>query len=441
MHALEGEGDGRLGRRGGRRPESGGGPREKAAASGREKRTGDRGVRPAGLEQGHRRLARRLLSFPALARGRVPLRLPVERRRAARAQKSTSRAPVRAGARRRSPGRRSFHRRVPKIRVPAFACVPGGLAAPGRRLRRRWEQARPVRPATRRARATSHTAGVREAPVSLVIPCAWVTGMRGGPLLPGAPPSLSASRGRAAAPESAPVTRAIGPRSRTSGPRSTAGRSRRTRRAPCRPSSRTRSRRFTRVTVRVEGAGRTDTGVHADGQVVHFDLARPRDAAQDPRSLNNRSRRRPSARSRGAGPRLSRALRRGLEGVPLSLEPARPLFRPATRPSSRRSLRAPGRLGCATPRPGRGTRDFRFFAVRVPRPEPSVRTLQPITIEEAGDEIRALFRGDGFLRGMVRSICGVLADASRGRVPAGTMRSCSRRATAGGFHTRRRRRA
>ena len=34
-----------------------------------------------------------------------------------------------------------------------------------------------------------------------------------------------------------------------------------------------------------------------------------------------------------------------------------------------------------------------------------------------GDELRALFRGDGFLRGMVRSICGVLADASRGRVP------------------------
>ncbi|MGE5413170.1 MAG: tRNA pseudouridine(38-40) synthase TruA, partial [Syntrophomonadaceae bacterium] len=38
-------------------------------------------------------------------------------------------------------------------------------------------------------------------------------------------------------------------------------------------------------------------------------------------------------------------------------------------------------------------------------------------IEEEGDELRALFRGEGFLRGMVRSICGVLADVSRGRVP------------------------
>ncbi len=40
-------------------------------------------------------------------------------------------------------------------------------------------------------------------------------------------------------------------------------------------------------------------------------------------------------------------------------------------------------------------------------------------IEESGDELRARFRGDGFLRGMVRSIGGVLADASRGRVPVG----------------------
>jgi len=48
-----------------------------------------------------------------------------------------------------------------------------------------------------------------------------------------------------------------------------------------------------------------------------------------------------------------------------------------------------------------------------------VRRLDFVEISEEGPELRALFRGNGFLRGMVRSICGVLADAARGRVPPG----------------------
>ena len=69
-----------------------------------------------------------------------------------------------------------------------------------------------------------------------------------------------------------------------------------------------------------------------------------------------------------------------------------------------------------------GTRDFRVFAVRHPAEESSVRTLRTVQVEEIGEEIRALFRGDGFLRGMVRSICGVLADVGRGRFPPDRVR-------------------
>lgn len=67
-----------------------------------------------------------------------------------------------------------------------------------------------------------------------------------------------------------------------------------------------------------------------------------------------------------------------------------------------------------------GRRDFGVFGVRRPDVD-SVRTLHSVAIEEDGAEIRARFRGNGFLRGMVRSIAGLLADISRERLPSGQM--------------------
>ena len=64
-----------------------------------------------------------------------------------------------------------------------------------------------------------------------------------------------------------------------------------------------------------------------------------------------------------------------------------------------------------------GERDFGVFGVRLPAGESSARRLHFVRVEESGDEIRALFRGDAFLRGMVRSICGVLAAIARGKAP------------------------
>jgi tRNA pseudouridine38-40 synthase len=179
-------------------------------------------------------------------------------------------------------------------------------------------------------------------------------------------------------------------------------------------------RHVARSAVRVEGASRTDTGVHADGQVVHFDLPRAREARAIREAVNDR---------------LPEAVRL-LEVVPASpgfharfdarwkeylyrwsraevIPPRDAAFVAPISP------RAEARLMREAAARLTGTRDFGVFGVKRRGEESAVRTLHAIAITEEGAELRALFRGDGFLRGMVRSICGVLSDAARGRVPPG----------------------
>lgn len=170
--------------------------------------------------------------------------------------------------------------------------------------------------------------------------------------------------------------------------------------------------------VRVEGAGRTDAGVHADGQVAHFDL---------PREL-----------SPGV---VRNAVNAGLpEDVRiLDVEPAPPDFHARFDAQWKEYLYRWSRADVIPPRDAPfvapispraetdrmreaasglpGKRDFSVFAVRLPGGESGIRMLEFVRIEEVGDEMRALFCGDGFLRGMVRSIAGVLADAARGKAP------------------------
>jgi tRNA pseudouridine38-40 synthase len=181
--------------------------------------------------------------------------------------------------------------------------------------------------------------------------------------------------------------------------------------------------RFAGEAPRAVAAGRTDAGVHADGQVVHFDLERVR----EPRRLRDAVNailpwdvRLLAVERTGADfharrdavwkeylYRWSRA-----EVIP-------PRDSPFVAPISGRADAGAMR---AAARALSGERDFSVFAVRLPAGETPVRKLDFVRVEEAGEEIRALFRGDAFLRGMIRSICGVLADVGRGRVSPGRIR-------------------
>jgi tRNA pseudouridine38-40 synthase len=174
--------------------------------------------------------------------------------------------------------------------------------------------------------------------------------------------------------------------------------------------------------VRPLAAGRTDAGVHADGQVAHFDLPHPREPREVRDALNTLlpwdvrvmhvARANASFHARRDALWKDYLYRWSRADV---IAPRDSLFAaPLSRGAEAGRMEAAAEL-----LPGR--RDFGVFAVRRRR-DGSVRTLHSVAIEERGAELRALFRGDSFLRGMVRSICGLLADIGRGRLPPDRMR-------------------
>ena len=176
--------------------------------------------------------------------------------------------------------------------------------------------------------------------------------------------------------------------------------------------------RFSAERARIVAAGRTDTGVHAEGQVVHFDLTKPHSPARIRDGVNTLL------------PWDARLL---------AVEAASPEFHARRDAAWKEYLYRWSRADAISPRDALfvaeisrradanrmreaaralpGERDFGVFGVRRPSGESSSRRLHFVRIEESGDEIRALFRGDAFLRGMVRSICGVLASIARGKAP------------------------
>jgi tRNA pseudouridine38-40 synthase len=175
--------------------------------------------------------------------------------------------------------------------------------------------------------------------------------------------------------------------------------------------------------VQAHGAGRTDSGVHADGQVAHVDL--PAQAPPIPfdgmrRALNTKlssdvrilavSEAGPGfhARRSATGKVYVYRLRRGDV-----LHPHRGLVEAlASEPLDVGAMReAAARLV--------GTRDFAPFSVTGSEPGSTVRTLARLDVAEEGSLVVVTAVGDGFLRGMVRRLVGTLRDVGRGRTAPG----------------------
>lgn len=170
-------------------------------------------------------------------------------------------------------------------------------------------------------------------------------------------------------------------------------------------------------TCRIHGAGRTDAGVHALGQVAHVDL---------PERLS------PSAWARALNARLPASIRiLSCRGVPdrfharfdargkvyrYSIDTARVLL--------------PLRAGTVWHQPGafdetqltvalsqfEGTHDFASFSAnRGSNPESFVRTLQVARWARNGTRLQLTYEGDGFLYRMVRMLTAAALRVAQGK--------------------------
>jgi len=174
----------------------------------------------------------------------------------------------------------------------------------------------------------------------------------------------------------------------------------------------------------VYGSGRTDTGVHALGQVVHFDLARPRP---------------PESVRMGLNFHLARAV--GSAVVVLDCNEAAPdfharfstverryLYRILTRPSPPAFGRdhvwwMPQALDAdamaAAARPLVGLHDFTSYRAAGCQANTALRTLTELAVGHAGAHVTVHARAPSFLYKQVRIIVGTLVDVGQGRVDVG----------------------
>ena len=175
--------------------------------------------------------------------------------------------------------------------------------------------------------------------------------------------------------------------------------------------------------VRVLGAGRTDAGVHAEGQVAAAAFATRLDAGTLARALNAKL---PadltvvgaSLAADGFDPR--REARGKLYRYALWNGSAPSPLRRRRFHHVREPLDVAAMASAATALVGR--HDFASFRAAGSPAAATTRTLERAAVEgEARGEIRFELEGDGFLRHMVRNIVGTLLEVGLGRRASGSL--------------------
>ncbi|HEY5228726.1 MAG TPA: tRNA pseudouridine(38-40) synthase TruA [Opitutaceae bacterium] len=175
-----------------------------------------------------------------------------------------------------------------------------------------------------------------------------------------------------------------------------------------------------KVPTRIHGSGRTDAGVHAEGQVFHFDADWPHGAEKLAAALRHRLSRAIQIKSvKAAGPRFhSRFDAKGkVYTYNLYLGDPDPFTRPycwsILKPLDLRAMAASASVLV-------GKHDFKAFsAFNGADPGEAADTrrhLRRLDLRVRGRSVRITAEGDGFLYRMVRSLVGALVSCGEGRL-------------------------
>lgn len=167
--------------------------------------------------------------------------------------------------------------------------------------------------------------------------------------------------------------------------------------------------------IEVFGAGRTDAGVHAAGQVANFKLETQENPDELMKKINQylpediavihleeaeaRFHSRLNAKGKTYVYRIWNSSVPSVFERRFVLQLAEKLDTEAMRAAARELM---------------GTHDFRAFCSLKRYKKSTVRSIYSLDIEERGEEIRLIVRGDGFLYNMVRILAGTLIEVGLG---------------------------
>jgi tRNA pseudouridine38-40 synthase len=182
---------------------------------------------------------------------------------------------------------------------------------------------------------------------------------------------------------------------------------------------------FCGETIRLHAAGRTDSGVHATGQVVHIDLERDWDPEVVRNALNAHLSREPiavldaSQVGEAFHARFSAKERRYLYRIlnrrsPPALEAGKVWH--VRKPLDAAAMHAAAQALV-------GLHDFTTFRDIACQAKSPVKTLDVASVERIGEELRLTFAARSFLHRQVRSMTGSLVEVGLGRWSAADLKA------------------
>ena len=167
--------------------------------------------------------------------------------------------------------------------------------------------------------------------------------------------------------------------------------------------------------IEISASGRTDTGVHARGQVANFHTTSAMDCAQllselrkyRPADIGIYSCREVSPRFHARLNALEKTYRYRLWNSDAPCVFDRRFVAVMEEELDLEAMNAAARLFL-------GTHDFSAFCANKKMKKSTVRTIKSFTVERMGEEIVFTVTGNGFLHNMVRILVGTLVEVGRG---------------------------